>query len=110
MILVALVTRRALGIINLCGLELIVIQNSNLMTTFFNLYFDTPKAAGKNGFLIIFIKACKRVSLLVHGRWLLYVQQKSNLYFFNALFSCRGSGCPNRVRAKILIQALKDKF
>ena len=46
-ILVALVTRRALGIINLCGLELIVIQNSNLMTTFFNLYFDTPKAAGK---------------------------------------------------------------
>ena len=37
------------------------------MTTFFTLYKETPKAAGKNELLKIFIKAPKGVSILVHG-------------------------------------------
>ena len=98
----------ALGIINLLGFELLGTQSKNFMIHFFISTINTTVYAGKKELLKIFIKACKSARLLVHGRWLLYVQQKSNLYFFNALFSCRGSG--GRSPIKILIQALKDKF
>ena len=62
------------------------------MMTFFTLYFDTLNALrsdAKKELLKIFIKASKSISILVHGRRRFYVQkvQKSNLYFFNALFS-----------------------
>ena len=77
------------GIGNLNGFKCIVTQSSNFIIIFF-IQPMTPKAnearTGKNECLkILGIIYCKSRSLLLHGRWLLYVRQKSNLYVFNAL-------------------------
>ena len=52
---------------------------SNSIINFSISTINTTVYAGKKELLKIFIKACKSARLLVHGRWLLYVQQKSNL-------------------------------
>ena len=83
-----------------CGFKLIVTLISNFMTKrrTFSIQPMPPKAAaGKNECLKIFIKASKITRLLVHGRWLLYVQKKSNLQVFNALFDLRRSTSLSRL-------------
>ena len=52
---------------------------SNSIIHFSISTINTTVYAGKKELLKIFIKACKSARLLVHGRWLLYVQKKSNL-------------------------------
>ena len=57
----------ALGIENLYAFKRIVIQNSNFIMKSFIHPMNTRVLEGKKELLKIFIKACKRVSLLVHG-------------------------------------------
>ena len=57
----------ARGIDNVCGFELMVTLISNFTMTFFIQPMPPKAAAVKKELLKIDIKACKSVSILVHG-------------------------------------------
>ena len=77
---------------NRFGFKLMVTLISNSMINYSISTINTKVIEGGRspGFQTIFIKACKSTGLLVHGRWLLYVQKKSNLYFFDSPEPCSG--------------------